>query len=64
LDFKGGKSDGLFYFGQAAGAVNYYEEKLRVYDRAGQPCLRCSSVIKRMVQAARSTFFCPQCQKM
>jgi formamidopyrimidine-DNA glycosylase len=64
LDFKGGKSDGLFYFGQAAGAVDYYEEKLRVYDRAGQPCMRCGSAIKRMVQAARSTFFCPQCQKM
>jgi len=54
--------DGLFYFGRAAGAPDYYEERLRVYGRAGRPCRRCGSAIKRMVQAARSTFYCPRCQ--
>lgn len=56
------KSDGLFYFGKADDAPDYYEERLRVYDRNGQPCCRCGTTIRRIVQAARSTFFCPQCQ--
>ena len=63
LNFGAGKSDGLFYFGRAAGAENYYEERLHVYDRAGQPCVNCHLPIKRIVQAARSTFYCPHCQK-
>lgn len=63
LNFSGRKSDGLFYFGRAAGAPDYYEERLLVYDRAGKPCACCGSPIRRMVQAVRSTFFCPHCQK-
>lgn len=55
--------DGLFYYGRAADAPDYYEERLRVYDRAGQPCLRCQTPIRRIVQAARSTYFCPECQR-
>ncbi len=55
--------DGLFYFGRAAGAADYYTERLRVYDRKGLPCLRCQTPIRRIVQAARSTFYCPVCQK-
>ena len=54
--------DDLFYFGRAADTPDYYEERLWVYDRAGRPCRRCGSRIKRIVQAARSTFFCPRCQ--
>ena len=57
-----GERDGLFYFGRAAGAEAAYEERLRVYDRAGQACPECGTVIKRLVQAARSTFYCPRCQ--
>lgn len=64
LDFAGaGKRDGLFYYGQTAGTENFYEERLRVYDRAGQPCLNCTAPIRRIVQAARSTFYCPGCQQ-
>jgi formamidopyrimidine-DNA glycosylase len=63
LNFSAGKSDELFYFGQAAGAPDYYEEKLRVYDRAGRPCVKCGSQIRRIVQGARSTFYCVRCQK-
>ena len=35
---------------------------LDVYDREGLPCRRCRSPIERVVQAGRSTFFCPHCQ--
>jgi formamidopyrimidine-DNA glycosylase len=63
LNFTAGKTDGLFYFGRAADAIDYYEERLRVYDRAGKPCWNCGEPIKRIVQAARSTFFCLHCQK-
>ena len=64
LDWSGnGRRDGLFYYGQAAGAPDFYEERLRVYDRAGQPCAGCGAAIRRIVQAARSTFYCPRCQR-
>jgi len=36
----------------------------RVYQRAGQGCLQCGRAeIRRIVQAQRSTFFCPACQR-
>jgi formamidopyrimidine-DNA glycosylase len=63
LNFGAGKSDGLFYFGSASGAPDFYTERLLVYDRAKKPCVRCGSPIQRIVQAARSTFFCKECQK-
>ena len=63
LNFGGGRSDGLFYFGRVPGAADFYEERLRVYDRAGRPCLNCGGSIKRIKQAARSTFYCPHCQR-
>jgi formamidopyrimidine-DNA glycosylase len=62
LNFSGSRSDGLFYFGRAAGVPDYYEERLRVYDRAGRPCPECGRLIKRIRQGARSTFYCPRCQ--
>jgi formamidopyrimidine-DNA glycosylase len=64
LNYTGaGLRDRLFYFGRAPGAPDYYQERLRVYDRAGHPCPRCRTPIKRLVQAARSTYYCPRCQR-
>jgi|WetSurMetagenome_2_1015567.scaffolds.fasta_scaffold1244341_1 formamidopyrimidine-DNA glycosylase len=57
-----GKSDGLFYFGRAPGTRDYYSERLLVYDRAGKPCGKCGTLIRRLVQAARGTYYCPTCQ--
>jgi len=37
--------------------------RLRVYDREGEACPRCGSVIRRVAQAGRSTYFCPGCQR-
>ncbi len=65
LNFAGDKkSDGLFYYGSMAGATDFYTERLLVYDRAGKPCVNCGLPVKRIVQAARSTFFCGRCQKV
>lgn len=58
----GRDQSGLFYYGPATGNSEYYVERLHVYDRAGQPCGRCRTPIQRIVQAARSTYFCPKCQ--
>jgi formamidopyrimidine-DNA glycosylase len=57
-----GARDGLFYFGSAPGVPDFYEEHLWVYDRAAEACITCGTGIKRIVQAARSTFYCPKCQ--
>jgi len=41
-----------------------YQSKHRVYMKAGALCSRCQqSHIERIVQAQRSTFFCPTCQR-
>jgi formamidopyrimidine-DNA glycosylase len=45
----------------------YVEEKnvenpFLVYGRGGLPCFRCKTPIERVVQAARSTYFCSRCQ--
>ena len=53
--------------GPAARLPGRYREargsrRISVYGRAGKPCRRCSGPIERIVQAGRSTFFCPHCQ--
>ena len=37
-------------------------QRLRVYGREGEPCERCGRAVRRIVQAGRSTFYCPRCQ--
>ena len=36
---------------------------LRAYGRAGQPCLKCGTIMEKLVVAGRGTTFCPRCQK-
>lgn len=35
----------------------------RVYEREGEPCVNCGAAIKRLVQGARSSYYCPRCQR-
>jgi formamidopyrimidine-DNA glycosylase len=37
-------------------------EGWRVYGREGAPCGRCGAAVRRLVQGARSSYFCPRCQ--
>jgi formamidopyrimidine-DNA glycosylase len=49
---------------QIDGALGYFQHSFRVYDRAGQSCLRpgCAGAIQRIVQSGRASFFCGTCQ--
>jgi formamidopyrimidine-DNA glycosylase len=40
-----------------------YEGRWRVYDREGEPCVRCRATIRRFVHGGRSTYYCPRCQR-
>jgi formamidopyrimidine-DNA glycosylase len=52
-------------FAAADGALGYFQHRFRVYDREGEPCPTpgCGGTIARVVQAGRSTFYCPKCQR-
>jgi formamidopyrimidine-DNA glycosylase len=40
------------------------QERLRVYQRAGEPCPRCGRPIRRIVVGGRATHFCSWCQRL
>lgn len=50
---------------QADGELGYFQHSFRVYDRAGTPCPtpECDATIRRIVQAGRSSYYCPRCQR-
>lgn len=41
----------------------YFSMHAAVYEHKGQPCPRCGTPIRRIVQGQRATYFCPHCQK-
>lgn len=49
-------------FLNSRGETGLFQMELKVYGRDGEPCYRCGSSIERLVQAGRSSFFCPKCQ--
>lgn len=50
-------------FASPDGIPGAYQEEFRVYGSDGEPCRRCGVRIRRIVQAQRSTYFCPACQR-
>ena len=40
-----------------------FARKLQAYGRAGKPCLRCQTALRSATIAARTTVFCPTCQR-
>lgn len=52
-------------FAAADGALGYFQHSFRVYDQEGEPCptAGCGGTVDRIVQAGRSTFYCPRCQR-
>ena len=49
----------------ADGELGYFQHAFQVYGREDDPCLTpgCRGMIRRSVQAGRSTFHCPVCQR-
>jgi len=47
----------------AEGRKGFFQFSHRVYQRTGEPCLRCRTAIRRVLVAQRSSHFCPKCQK-
>ncbi len=45
------------------GTPGYFSIELAVYGKEGEPCKFCGATIERIIQSARSTFFCRTCQK-
>jgi len=60
IEFRGTT---LLDYRDANGEKGEFSRRLRVYDREGEPCVVCGTPIRRIVQAGRSTFYCPHCQK-
>jgi len=50
-------------FVRSDGAPGHFQLRAWVYDRAGLPCRRCGSPLRRIVQGQRATYYCPQCQR-
>ena len=50
-------------FRDSNGEAGYFQVKLQVYGRQGEPCSECRTAIRSRVVAGRSTFFCPKCQR-
>ncbi len=46
-----------------SGKPGYFQLNYFVYGRDGEPCKRCSSVLKLMRHGGRATVFCTRCQK-
>jgi formamidopyrimidine-DNA glycosylase len=47
----------------ASGMPGYFRQRLFVYERAGKACRRCGTAIRQFTQGARSTYWCPRCQR-
>jgi len=50
------QADG-FSYGEA------FERFWQVYEREGEPCVKCRAKIRRETHGGRSTYWCPKCQK-
>ena len=59
---KGGTSFDDLYI-NVNGESGFFEQSLAAYGRTDEPCPRCGTPIRRIVFGARSSHFCPRCQR-
>ncbi len=50
-------------FQDSDGSEGYFQQHLCVYNRTGEPCLKCKKQVRKVVLGGRSTFYCPGCQR-
>jgi len=50
---------------QTSGELGYFQHNFTVYGREGENCVsnNCQTIIKRVIQSGRSTFYCSRCQR-
>jgi formamidopyrimidine-DNA glycosylase len=56
-----GSSFDVFYR-TPEGKPGRFQDRFRVYERAGQPCTTCGTPIRYLVVGQRGTHLCPRCQ--
>ncbi len=59
---KGGTSFDDLYI-NVNGESGFFEQSLAAYGRTDEPCPRCGTPLRRIVFGARSSHFCPRCQR-
>lgn len=59
---QGGTSFDVLYI-DVNGESGFFDQSLAAYGREDEPCPRCGTLIKRIVISARSSHFCPRCQR-
>jgi formamidopyrimidine-DNA glycosylase len=60
LEAGGTSFDSLYV--NVNGESGYFDRRLHVYGRTGEPCDRCGSLVVREAFMNRSSFRCPRCQ--
>jgi formamidopyrimidine-DNA glycosylase len=63
LDSIGAGGSSLRDYVRADGELGRFQDRFAVYGREGEPCPHCGTAIARIVQAGRSTFYCPRRQR-
>ncbi|MCP4229828.1 MAG: DNA-formamidopyrimidine glycosylase [bacterium] len=51
-------------YAQVDGSTGYFQIKHRVYGKAGEPCPECGAVIEKLKIRGRSSYVCPNCQRV
>jgi formamidopyrimidine-DNA glycosylase len=62
LEVGGTSFDALYV--NVNGESGYFDRSLNAYGRAGEPCGRCGTPIRRDAFMNRSSYSCPRCQKV
>jgi formamidopyrimidine-DNA glycosylase len=46
------------------GVTGLFQTELKVHTKAGFKCIKCGSIIEKIVVGGRGTYYCPNCQKI
>lgn len=58
------KGESISDYRTTSGEKGNYDVIRKVYQREGEKCSRCGTIIKRIKIGGRSAHFCPRCQKL
>ncbi len=57
------RGESISDFRDLQGKKGFFDTERKVYQREGEKCSRCGSIIKRLKINGRSAHYCPNCQK-